>query len=63
MQYGPAAMPDLEARISLRLPVTLKTELEELSAETRRSLNSTIVVILERAIELVNAGAPIGEDL
>lgn len=41
-----------ETRISLRLPDNLKYELEALAIGTRRSLNATIVVILERALKL-----------
>ena len=44
-------MPDL-ARVELRIPAELKAELEELAAEKRRSLNVTITMLLERALNV-----------
>lgn len=38
--------------LNLRLPVDLHTELVELAAEQRRSLNAQILVILETALTL-----------
>lgn len=42
----------MEIRITLRIPVALHTELTEEAAIQRRSLNSQIVLLLERALKL-----------
>lgn len=43
-------MPEPEARISLRLPPSLKERVEAHALASRRSINAAVVVILEDAL-------------
>lgn len=42
--------PQAIAPLGVRMPDTLKASLKELAAQNRRSVNSEIVTILERAV-------------
>lgn len=41
----------IETRLMLRLPETLRQRVEQSASRNRRSMNSEIVVILERELE------------
>jgi predicted HicB family RNase H-like nuclease len=52
---------EYEAKLTVRLPASLHERLVELARRDRRSLNSEIVVLLERAAAEAERPAPGGQ--
>lgn len=40
-------MPETEVRVTVRMPASMKEALEELARDQRRSLNATILTVLD----------------
>jgi hypothetical protein len=56
--YNPPVPRDDEVRRTLRLPVAVDRELAELAHQQRRSMNSAVVVAVERYIRQMKARQP-----